>query len=505
MVTRTDSESMLVEHRPHFAKETRRNVLLSQVATLESEIAQTRALLLERETERLQLYSEINTLSPIDQLPAEIKAEIFYNALGSLVDSAWQGIYPFFLGKICRGWRDFVWSTPILWTTLHLCLSKDKYEAQTDLLHEWLSRTSKHPISFCLDTEELLDEWVSHPSTEVLTTLASVSSQWKNVEFFVPDIKACFDAISTAEKSLPLLTTATIRFSTSVTGRQLTLSTAPHLSVLHLYNPYLRTVLVPWHQLREFFANGCTVDEIRIFFRNAPQIVHCTFIEIDSAILDHPLDLDFFQPPVLEHLEYLKLWFDIVDDSLSANLILGPAKLPSLREVSLSGRFASSAPVLQIMQAFRSSQLLEDFDLGYELPSDVILIQVLELIPSVKTLRLFFTHRNQQIGHSSLLEALLQRLCCPQDILLPNLRKFTYRGPTSLNEHMHLFRDVLVYRFRQCASPPEVGFEQKTVSQIRSVIVRTPSQIVISPDIQEELDGLRRDGLKLLVTSHFVD
>ena len=482
---------MLVEGRAQEKKETRRDVLLLQVAALESEMAQ----------KRLRLYSEINSLSPIDQLPAEIKTEIFYNALGSLVYSEWQGIYPFFLGKICRSWRDFVWSTPILWTTLHLCLSKDKYEAQTDLFHDWLSRISNLPISFCLNTKESLDEWESHPPTEVLTTLASISSQWKAVELFIPDIKACFDAISTAGKSLPLLTTATIRLPSTI--RQLNLSTAPQLSVLHLCNPYLSKVLVPWHQLQEFFANGCTVDVIRIFFYNAPQIVHCTFKEIESATLDHLLDLDLFHPLVLEHLEYLKLRFDTVGDS--ANWILGPAKLPSLRKVSLSGPFASSATatiLLQIMQAFRSSQLLEDFTLSYEIPSDIILIQVLELIPSIKTLLLAFTHVNQH----SLLEALLQRLYCPRDILLPNLQNFSYHGPTSLNEQMHLFRDVLVYRFRQGASPPkEVGSEQKTVSQIQSVIVGTPSQLVISPDIQEELDSLRRDGLDLSVTSYFAE
>jgi hypothetical protein len=495
---------MLVEHRPHFEKDTRRNILLLQVSALESEIAQQRALLLKKETERLQLHSEINTLSPINQLPAEIKAEIFYNALGSLVDSQWQGMYPFSLGKICRNWRDFVWLTPILWTNLHLCLSKDKYEAQTDLLHEWLSRISKHPISFCLDTERSLDEWVSHPPTEVLTMFASVSSQWKDVEFFVPDVKACFDAISTAEKSLPFLTAATIRL-TSIT-QQLNLSTAPQLSVLHLYSPCLSKVLVPWHQLRELYANGCTVDEIRIFFHNAPQIVHCTFTGIESAILDHLLDLDLFHHLVLEHLEYLKLWFETVDDS--ANLILGSAKLPSLREVCLNGSFASAAPVTilpQIMQTFRYSQLLEEITLSYQIPSDIILIQVLELIPSIKTLYLYLIHRRQHTGHNLLLKALLQRLNCPHDILLPRLRKFKYRGHTTLSEYMPLFRDFLVYRFRQCASPPKkVGSKEKTVSRIRSVTVRTPSQLLIRPDIQEELDCLRRDGLRLSITSHFV-
>ncbi|EDR04088.1 uncharacterized protein LACBIDRAFT_306340 [Laccaria bicolor S238N-H82] len=460
---------------------------------------------------RLPLYSEINSLSPIDQLPAEIKTEIFYNALGSLVNtewrgiySEWEGMYPFFLGKICRSWRDFVWSTPILWSTLHLCLSEDRYEAQIDLLHDWLSRISNHPISFCLDYEELPDDWDFHSPTEVLTTLASISSQWKDIELLLPDIKACFDAISTTGKPLPLLTTATIRFHpTSFNPElQLNLSMTPQLTVLHLSNPYLSKVLVPWHQLREFLAEGCTVDEIRIFFHNAPQIIHCTFKEINSVIMDHSLNLDLFHPVVLEHLECLKLWFSFLDES--ANWILGPAKLPSLREVSLHGPFASSAAILlRIMQAFCSSQLLENFALSYEVPSEIILIQVLELVPSITALRLRLT---KHAGNFFLSEALFQRLYCPHNILLPNLQNFSYHGPISLTEHMDLFRDVLVYRFRQCTSPPkEVGSEQKTVSQIQSVTVDTSSQLVISPDIQEELDGLRRDGLDLSVTSHFVE
>ena len=38
--------------------------------------------------------------------------------------------------------------------------------------------------------------------------------------------------------------------------------------------------------------------------------------------------------------------------------------------------------------------------------------------------------------------------------------------------------------------------QQGTVSQIQSVNVMTSSPSVISPDIQEELDTLRRDGLE---------
>ena len=66
---------------------------------------------------------------------------------------------------------------------------------------------------------------------------------------------------------------------------------------------------------------------------------------------------------------------------------------------------------------------------------------------------------------------------------------------------MHLFRDVLVYRFRQCdLRLVEMDSQQRTVSQIRSVDVMYCDHFVISPDIQEELDTLICDGLELSMT-----
>ena len=72
----------------HSENEIVRNALLQQVAVLESEMEDTRAqiaerqaFLLEQEQQRRRLDSQLNSLSPIDQLPGEIKTEIFYSAL----------------------------------------------------------------------------------------------------------------------------------------------------------------------------------------------------------------------------------------------------------------------------------------------------------------------------------------------------------------------------------------------------------------------------------------
>ena len=318
----------------HSGNETTRR----QVALLESEMLETKALReharvplqVEQEKERrqLELNSQLNSLSPINQLPVEIKAEIFYNALGSLTD--FKGVNPFFLAKICHCWRVVVWSTPILWTTLYLRLSRNNYKTQSVLLHDWLSRTGKHPISFCLDTEEFLQTarpWRYHPPVKVLTLFASVSARWRKIDISFYDLQACFNIISPAKKSLPLLTTATIQVVV-LEGYDWKLGllriVAPQLSELHLHATrslatrcigLLHKVLVaPWHQLQEFFADHCYRDEIRFFLHNAPHIIRCTFRAIKSRILEwnSPDEQLRHRPLLLKHLRYLELHFTVV-------------------------------------------------------------------------------------------------------------------------------------------------------------------------------------------------
>ncbi|KIJ97238.1 hypothetical protein K443DRAFT_257735 [Laccaria amethystina LaAM-08-1] len=496
----------MAEGLDHSENAKTKNGLLLQMAAVESEIAQTQAVLLKQQEERRRLRSQLNSLSPINQLPAEIKTEIFYRTLGPLTSSelageeeeGGEGETPLFLGKICQSFRYFVWSTPILWTTIRLWLTKARYVAQTDLLRDWLPRTANYPISFSLDTIEGLQSWIRYPPVEILTLLASVSLQWKEVRLLFPHTAyQCFDANPGVEKSLPLLTAANAYLTIE---RQLDLSMAPQLSVLHLNNFSRADVLAPWHQLRELSTDTCTLDEIRIILLKAPQIIRCTFKGINPDMSNNPLDIGVL---VLEHLEYLKLDFYPIHSP--ASWILQQVKFPSLREVSLTGRFGSMREkfLLQIVKPFCSSKLLEIFTFyNTKKLNNRVLTQILENIPSVKDLSLEIWEDSS--GDEFFSEELLQRLySLHADILLPNLQHFTYRGSTSLTEHMHLFRDVLVYRFRQRdLQLVEVDSEQRTVSQIQSVDVMSFSHFVISPDIQEELDTLRRDGLELSITHY---
>jgi len=326
--------------------------------------------------------------------------------------------------------------------------------------------------------------------------LGKICQGWR--DFFLPDNQVCFDAIST--NSLPLLTTATARLIT--TERHLHLfSTAPRLSKLHLSSPYLRKISAPWHQLKHFSSDCCSVDEIRGFFNEAVNIIRCTIRHIESIVLDESRSPDtFHRLPVLDRLEYLRLEFGSI--SVKSTQILGPIELPSLRKAYLRGGFASlpAAILPKIMTPFRSSYLLEEVTLGGTITSDD-LIEVLEYIPSVKVLRLQFDHFNQR-DKLPIEELLLRLYSSHADILLPNLQSFAISGPILLDRCIHLFRDVLVYRFRECAlRSAGLDCEQRTVRQIQEVEVRDHYILAISPDMQCELESLQREGLVLSLSS----
>ncbi|EDR04080.1 uncharacterized protein LACBIDRAFT_330902 [Laccaria bicolor S238N-H82] len=462
-----------------------RNALFLQLASLESN--------------RQQLCSRINSLSSFNSLlPAEIKAAIFYKAV-QLPCPLYDGegdpvITPFFLGKICRDWRDLVWSSPLLWSNIRLCVTRRRCKAQANLLRDWLSRAASCPLSVCLTSGEEPEAWDYNPPVEILTIFVSISARWKQAELYIPDNQLWFDTISAAQNSLPLLTTATVEFESSSDERRpfRLFSTAPQLSALHLFQPWFIDVPAPWHQLREFTLTNSSVDEIRGFLHKASNIIHCSIRDIDSSTFNRASDL-FSRPLALDRLEHIELRFEGRVNTAST-LILGSVKLPSLREVFLHGSFifTDAAILPRITESFSASSLLEKFTLSGILSSDRILIQALENIPSIKELHLKLD--NPATENQLLTRELLQQLCPPHtNILLPNLRNFTFHGPTSLNDHMPLFHDMLVYRFRQCTSQPTglcADSEQGVISQLQSVSIRSLRKLVIGQDIQDELDIL---------------
>ena len=110
---------------------------------------------------RLFLLRKINELSPTARIPLDILIEIFQIACKPVYDGYYkrkQAVTPFFIGSICRLWRDVVWSTPLLWSTIFLQISRKHHDTQIQLLGDWLLNARSAPLSIKLT---LQDEHVS--------------------------------------------------------------------------------------------------------------------------------------------------------------------------------------------------------------------------------------------------------------------------------------------------------------------------------------------------------
>ncbi|KAK7048061.1 hypothetical protein R3P38DRAFT_3307022 [Favolaschia claudopus] len=97
----------------------------AELVRLEAEIELTENVLKQLKARRTSLKEPIDAhkalISPVRRLPEDILEEIFSSCLPSnhnaLMDSAEA---PLLLGRICRVWRRVAYSTPRLWSSIHI-------------------------------------------------------------------------------------------------------------------------------------------------------------------------------------------------------------------------------------------------------------------------------------------------------------------------------------------------------------------------------------------------
>jgi hypothetical protein len=120
-------------------------------------------------------------LGPIGRLSTELLSEIFLHCLPpSDVHSLCQYVPPLVLGQVCRFWRQVALSTPALWSTI--CVNFDNtrdFEAASNLIFTWLSRSGALPLSLTLiaDADDRLP--MAHL---VLEWIMAYAPRWENLE-----------------------------------------------------------------------------------------------------------------------------------------------------------------------------------------------------------------------------------------------------------------------------------------------------------------------------------
>ncbi|KAJ7701449.1 hypothetical protein B0H17DRAFT_1045458 [Mycena rosella] len=140
---------------------------IAELALVDAQIDELDVLVRQLKGKRASLQTRIDVhaalMSPFRRIPQDVLGEIFSACLptmhNALID---PGEAPMLLGRICRHWRDVAYSTPRLWSSLHIPPVTGRFE-QLDshdppniddrlekFVEAWLDRSASCPLSISI-------------------------------------------------------------------------------------------------------------------------------------------------------------------------------------------------------------------------------------------------------------------------------------------------------------------------------------------------------------------
>lgn len=436
---------------------------------------------------KARLQGRMNELSPISQLPTEILTGIFCLTCHFSQDS----ITPLFFGGICKDWREIAWSTPLLWNTISIKVSRRTHVTKITLLREWLLRAQSSPLSIKLTTDEEY-ETTFYAFRGIIELLVTRAEYWQTFDCRLPT--QCHDILQ--NHKFPLLITASLR---PPVGTILTFSeppgmflSAPRLVSVDLSGYNFSAMVLPWEQLRHFKTQFLTVAESLKVLRRSPALKEC---HLECV----------YSPGISDYLASQTLYseLELLDLSLIKNAaikLLDNLTLPNLRVLRVRNSSSGCGNLLYDAVSSlnqRSSCHLEGLSLEHiDGVKDDVIIACLESIPSLNYLHLSFQCHNP--GPSSgLSETFISRLRPSQQgsYLLPNLTSLKYRGTVGCDSR--LLVDMLSERWRH-VSHVEGGHSEPRLTRVQ-FIATGDFKYEIPYDVQADIDLLVSEGMQLRI------
>ena len=443
---------------------------------------------------RLFLLRKINELSPTARIPLDILIEIFQIACKPVYDGYYksrQAVTPFFIGSICRLWRDVVWSTPLLWSTIFLQISRKHHDTQIQLLGDWLLNARSAPLSIKLT---LQDEHVSvlYAFEAIVRILVTKSDQWVTFDSCLPPPQ-CSNIFKNI--NFPMLTSVLLRSPSSTSNIPEMFLTAPKLVDISLRG-YNFSVVLPWEQIRHFRTGRSSVNGCLKILQQSPNLQECHF---GGVYLQHGFFSEAIEPHAHTQLTQLK-HLHVKLDSLWSTSLFDSITLPSLFNFHIQYSCSQSLPLSSVTSLFlRSACNLERLIIRSHF-DDKDLILCLEAIPSLSYLHLdMVVDPRADIGLTRHLVASLDPLSNSSRLLLPNLEYFKYRGRVLCD-----CRTVLDMLARRWHLPSyDDGTSQSTfvtkVSKLKLAEVVSIDRYHVTADVHEELRKLSEEGMSVKI------
>jgi len=314
--------------------------ICSAVAKVDEEINQAVAALRRLIAKRCDLRSEQNRVHGIliHRFPMELKNYIFELLLPSRDE--WGDlphkerlVMPWFLGSVCRGWRDVAWSNPSLWSTIHIVLGSTP-SSRISSVNDWVLRSQSLPLQIVLcgaggSYKQLKD---------VLYAISRCSDRWHSLFLKMPwTLNACLPSNLHCQilKKLRIICKKELGEVTNQT-RPLFLDTfSPEM--ISISGVALQSLQISWNHLTSVKVTDFDLEEITQVFQHAS---HMTHLQIRSSRFHTSL------PPII-HRRLRIFTLSWGDQPFGTASLLGSLTLPSLQEFHTNAMDAlTSLPAL---------------------------------------------------------------------------------------------------------------------------------------------------------------
>jgi hypothetical protein len=433
---------------------------------------------------RAFLKRRINALSPTARIPSEILTEIFQIACQPVDNGHRQAVTPLFIGSICGLWRDTAWSTPLLWSTILLDVSRKQHGAQVQLLGDWLLRARSAPLSIKLIAEDEY-EYVVCAFQAIMQVLIARSDYWLTFDSLLPP--QCHHIFKNI--NFPMLTSVSLHppkstISTFNAPPDIFL-TAPKLFNVDLSGYNFASMVLPWEQVRRFKTQLLTVTESLKILQQSPNLQECHLEYVYSSD-------SFISKPIVPHAQLKHL--DVMLIKAASVSFFDCISLPSLSDLRIHYSGPEKLPLSPIISLIRRSACRLE-RLSVEIKSDdTDLISCLEAIPSLIHLHLEIlgsAHTamgfNPAMGLTRRFVTSLDPLGNPSRLLLPNLKYFDYKGPVLCD--CRTIIDMLARRW----------YLSDGGTQLKLAKVLSTDRYYITADVQEELSNLWEEGMDVRI------
>ncbi|KAF7336994.1 hypothetical protein MVEN_02135900 [Mycena venus] len=164
-----------------------------ELARLDAQIEEMEFALSQLKEKRASLKAPIDAhralISPMRRVPLDVLQEIFFSCLpmpsmNALIEPAEA---PLLLGRICRHWRRVAYSSPMLWSSIHIPSLNYDYHSHAltskleSVVGAWLERSATCPlsISFFDSTNYFGSNIGKHP---LISQLLAISPRIRHLE-----------------------------------------------------------------------------------------------------------------------------------------------------------------------------------------------------------------------------------------------------------------------------------------------------------------------------------